>query len=350
MSSRVSAVITAVKVAVVVLVIVVGAFYVKAQNYTPFVPPAQHTSDTPTGLRQSLFSWLTGADGSTYGWYGLLAAASLVFFAFIGFDIVATAAEETRNPQKALPRAIIGSLAIVTVLYVAVTIVLTGMVKYTDLKDGTLATAFELNGVTWAQAVINIGALAGLTTVIIVLTLGQCRVLFAMSRDRLLPPVLSRTNHRGVPTRTTYSIGVIVASLAAFFPMGILEEMVNIGTLFAFVLVSGGVVMLRKTRPELTRGFRVPLVPLIPIASICACLWLMINLSIETWLRFVLWMAAGIAVYFSYGYRRSTLRAQPDTGIEIQVAEPVAGESELAGQSVAVEAAPTGDTSKSGNA
>ncbi len=315
-SSRVSAIVTAIKILVVLLVIVVGFFYIDTDNYSPFVPPAEQAGDTAAGMHQSLLSFFTGAGGSTYGWYGLLAAASLVFFAFIGFDVVATTAEETKNPQKSLPRGILGSLAIVTVLYVAVTVVLTGMVKYTDLRTGsplvgdgsaTLATAFEAHGITWAKMAISFGGLAGLTTVVMVMMLGQTRVLFAMSRDGLMPRGLAKTGRRGTPVRITLLVGGVVAVLAALFPMGTLEEMVNIGTLFAFVLVCIGVVILRRTRPDLPRGFRVPLVPLVPILAVLACGWLMLNLSVETWIRFVVWMALGVAVYFAYGYRRSVL-------------------------------------------
>ncbi|MGN7132039.1 amino acid permease [Rhodococcoides corynebacterioides] len=315
-SSRVSLIITAIKVAVVLLIVVVGAFYIKAANYSPYIPPAQ-PAETETGLTQSLFSFVTGAEGSNFGWYGLLAAASLVFFAFIGFDIVATTAEETVDPQRSLPRGILGSLAIVTVLYVAVTLILTGMVNYTELAgdSSTLATAFELNGITWAQKIISFGALAGLTTVVMVLLLGQSRVLFAMSRDGLMPRALAKTGSRGTPVRITVVVAVVVAVLATFFPIGTLEEMVNIGTLFAFVLVSIGVVVLRRTRPDLKRGFRTPLVPLVPILAVVACLWLMLNLSVETWLRFVIWMALGVIVYFAYSRRHSVLGRQ-QAGLE----------------------------------
>ncbi|KAA0023976.1 amino acid permease [Antrihabitans cavernicola] len=308
LSSRVSAVAVGIKLAVVALVLVVGVTYIKKANYSPYVPPAK-PSDSGSGLTQTLFSYLTGAGNTTFGWYGLLAAASVVFFAFIGFDVVATTAEETKNPQKALPRGILGSLAIVTVLYVAVTLVLTGMVPYTDLAGdkSTLATAFALNGVDWAKNIISIGALAGLTTVVMVMFLGQTRVLFAMSRDGLMPRQLSRTGKHGTPVRITIIVGVICAALAGFVQFGTLEEMVNIGTLFAFVLVSIGVVLLRRMRPELPRGFRVPLVPLIPALSVLACLWLMLNLSVETWLRFLIWMAIGAVVYAAYGRNHSVL-------------------------------------------
>lgn len=309
LSSRVSLVITAIKVAVVLLVVVVGAFYIKSENYTPFVPPSQPGS-AGEGIHQSLFSYLTGAGGSTFGWYGLLAAASLVFFAFIGFDVVATTAEETKDPQRSLPRGIFASLIIVTVLYVAVTLVLTGMVPYTDLAgdQSTLATAFGLNGVEWAKNVISIGALAGLTTVVMVMMLGQTRVLFAMCRDGLMPRRLALTGRHGTPVRITVIVGVVVGLLATFFPIGTLEEMVNIGTLFAFVLVSAGVIVLRRIRPDLPRGFRVPLVPLVPILAVLSCLWLMLNLSVETWLRFVVWMALGIVIYFGYSRQHSVLQ------------------------------------------
>ncbi|MFV8263333.1 amino acid permease [Mycolicibacterium peregrinum] len=311
LSALFSLVITVIKVSVVLLVVVVGAFYIKAANYTPFIPPNE-AGEGASGADQSLFSLLTGAAGSHYGWYGVLAGASIVFFAFIGFDVVATTAEETRDPQRDVPRGILASLGIVTVLYVAVSVVLSGMVSYTVLRDApdghaNLATAFEANGVHWAAKVISIGALAGLTTVVIVLMLGQTRVLFAMSRDGLLPRQLAVTGSHGTPVRITLIVGVLVAIAASVFPMGRREEMVNIGTLFAFVLVSAGVIVLRRTRPDLKRGFRVPWVPVLPIAAILACLWLMLNLTGLTWIRFLLWMVIGVVVYAVYGRRHSVL-------------------------------------------
>nr|WP_198428305.1 amino acid permease [Nocardia bovistercoris] len=312
-SSRVSAIAVAIKLAVIAVVLVVGLKYFDSANLSPYVPPSQEGA-ADEGIHQSLFSFLTGAGHSTFGWYGLLAAASLVFFAFIGFDVVATTAEETKDPQRNVPRGIIGSLLIVTVLYVAVSLVLTGMVPYTELagEDATLATAFALNGADWAKNIISIGALAGLTTVVMVLYLGQTRVLFAMARDGLLPRGLARTGAKGTPVRLTVFVGVCCALLAGFVDFGTLEEMVNIGTLFAFVLVSIGVIILRRTRPDLPRGFRVPLVPLIPILGVLACLWLMLNLSVETWLRFLVWMVLGFAVYFTYSRRHSVLGKSQD--------------------------------------
>ncbi|MCV7001372.1 amino acid permease [Mycolicibacterium alvei] len=311
LSARFSLAITIIKVSVVLLVVIVGAFYIKAANYTPFIPPNE-AGEGASGADQSLFSLLTGGAGSHYGWYGVLAGASIVFFAFIGFDVVATTAEETRDPQRDMPRGILTSLGIVTVLYVAVSVVLSGMVSYTVLRDApegyaNLATAFAANGVHWAAKIISIGALAGLTTVVIVLMLGQTRVVFAMSRDGLLPRRLATTGSRGTPVRISMIVGLLVAIAASVFPMGRLEEMVNIGTLFAFVLVSAGVIVLRRTRPDLPRGFRVPWVPVLPIAAILACLWLMLNLTGLTWIRFLLWMAIGVVVYAAYGRRHSVL-------------------------------------------
>ncbi|MGC4933633.1 amino acid permease [Gordonia sp. DT30] len=338
LSSRFSAVITAIKVSVVLLVIIVGFFYVKSSNYTPFVPPSEGGGDAAKSVDSSLFSLVSGAGDTSYGWYGVLAAASIVFFAFIGFDVVATTAEETRNPRKDVPRGIFGSLVIVTVLYVLVTVVVTGMVNYKQLAGtGTdsknLADAFALNGVTWAEKVIAIGALAGLTTVVMVLILGQSRVLFAMCRDGLLPRPMAKTNPRfGTPARLTILIGIVVGVVAGFFPIDKLEEMVNVGTLFAFIVVAGGVIILRHTRPDLQRGFTVPGGPIIPVLAIVACLWLMLNLSALTWIRFVVWMVIGVAVYFLYGMRHSMVgkRERGEVpGADNAVAAGPAGDREL---------------------
>ncbi len=329
LSSRVSAVITAVKIAVVLLVIVVGFFYVKTSNYSNFIPDSEPSPGGGKSVESTVFSLITGGGDSNYGWYGLLAAASIVFFAFIGFDVVATTAEETKNPRRDVPRGILTSLAVVTVLYVLVTIVVTGMVNYKDLAtaagDGeakNLAYAFGLNGVTWAEKAISIGALAGLTTVVMVLMLGQARVLFAMCRDGLLPRGLGRTSARGTPARIQTLVGVVVAVIAAFFPIDKLEEMVNVGTLFAFVVVAAGVVVLRRRRPDLERGFSVPWMPLIPILAIVSCVWLMLNLSALTWIRFVVWMAVGVLFYFLYSRRHSMVGRRERGEVEGVGAEP----------------------------
>lgn len=308
LSSRVSAVAVAIKLSVIVLILVVGATYFDAANLSPYLPPAQPSAKAD-GVHQSMLAWLTGSGGTSFGWFGLLSAASIAFFAFIGFDVVATAAEETRNPQRDVPRGIFGSLAIVTVCYVAVSIVLTGMVSYTQLQgeNATLATAFAIHGATWTKNIISIGALAGLSTVVMVMFLGQTRVLFAMARDGLIPRGLARTGTRGTPVRLTAIVGVVCAVLAAFVDFGTLAGMVNIGTLAAFTLVAAGVLVLRRTRPDLPRGFRVPFAPAVPILAAISCVWLLLNLELQTWLRFAIWMAIGAVLYFGYGRSHSTL-------------------------------------------
>ena len=244
-----------------------------------------------------------------------------MFFAFIGFDVVATSAEEVREPQKRLPRGIFLGLAIVTALYVLVSIVMTGMVSYTELaaeETPSLATAFRLVGQDWASAVISFGALAGLTTVIMVLLLGLSRIVFALSRDGLLPRWLSKTTeHTKTPARIQIIGGSVVAVVAAFTDVGLLEEMINIGTLSAFVLVSLGIVVLRRTRPDLPRGFRVPWSPVLPILSAVLCFWLMLNLTTLTWVRFLVWLAIGVVIYLLYGRRRSRLVGEQVSEVEL---------------------------------
>jgi len=307
-SARVNAVIVAIKLAIVMFVIVAGLFYVRAANYSPFVPPSGSKGAPGAAPSPSLLQDI-GFSTGTFGVAGIFSAAALVFFAFIGFDIVATAAEETRNPQRDIPRGIIGSLVICTVLYVAVSLVVTGMVKYDRLSTSApLAEAFRSVGRPGFATVISVGALAGLTTVMMVLMLGQSRVFFAMSRDRLLPPAFSRISPRtGTPVRVTVTTGVVVAVISALVPLSELAELVNIGTLFAFLLVAVAVLVLRRTRPDLPRSFRVPGVPVVPILSVLASFYLMLNLPGVTWLRFLIWMAIGLVVYAAYGYRRSRL-------------------------------------------
>jgi APA family basic amino acid/polyamine antiporter len=312
LSSRVTSVIVAIKLVIVLLVIVVGVFYVKARNYSPFVPPSEPAAAGASGLDAPLVQSLLGFSPGTFGWGGVIAGAAIVFFAFIGFDIVATAAEETKEPQRDLPRGIFGSLIICTVLYVAVSLVVVGMQPYRDLSvTAPLADAFRSVGLPFFSGVISVGALAGLTSVVMILMLGQSRVLFAMSRDHLLPPALAAVHPKyGTPYRITVITGVIVAVLAGFIPLGTLAELVNIGTLFAFVLVSIAVILLRRSRPELPRAFRVPLVPVLPIVSALASFWLMLNLPGWTWIRFGVWMLIGVIFYFLYGRQHSRFSAR----------------------------------------
>ncbi|GAB3297692.1 amino acid permease [Epidermidibacterium keratini] len=317
LSSRLLSVLVAIKVAVVLLVIVVGFFYIKAANYSPFVPDAvTQTLGDVDALKTPLLQVFTG-EQTAFGVAGIIAAASVVFFSFIGFDIVATSAEETRNPQKDLPRGILGSLVVCTILYVLVSFVITGMVKYNatgpdgELKLNTaapLADAFTEVGADWAATLIALGGVIGITTVILVLLLGQTRVLFAMSRDGLLPRSLAKVNPKfGTPARIQIGTGVVVAILAALVPLAELSQLVSIGTLFAFIVVSIGVIVLRRTRPDLPRSFRTPGVPVVPILSVLACLYLILNLPLESILRFLVWMILGAALYFVYGHRNSRL-------------------------------------------
>ncbi|MEN3534148.1 amino acid permease [Microbispora sp. ZYX-F-249] len=306
MSARFNGAMVAVKLAVVLLVIIAGLFFVKGANYRPFIPPAQAMPATE-GMKAPLIQVLFGVQPVAYGVFGVFTAAALVFFAYIGFDVVATAAEETRRPQRDLPIGIIASLVVCTILYVAVSLVVVGMQHYSELSaSAPLADAFRAVGQPWMATVISIGAIAGLTTVVMILMLGQSRVLFAMCRDNLLPRSLARVHPTfRTPYRITIIIGAVTALLAALIPLSAIAELVNIGTLFAFVIVAVAVVILRRTRPDLPRSFRTPLVPLVPILSVLASAYLMLNLPVETWIRFFVWMAIGAAVYFLYGHRRS---------------------------------------------
>jgi APA family basic amino acid/polyamine antiporter len=301
-SSRVNAVIVAIKIAVILLVIIAGLFFIKGANYHPFIPKAVSSPELHGG-KAPLIQVLFGYTPSTFGWSGIFAGAAIVFFAFIGFDVVACAAEEAKRPKRDLPVAIIASLLVCTTLYVAVSLVVTGMQNYRHLSvDAPLAEAFKAVGHPAFATIISVGALAGLTTVVLILMLGQSRVFFAMSRDGLLPSWLAKVHPRyGTPYRVTIIIGVVVALIAGLIPLSALAELVNIGTLFAFIVVSVGIVILRRTHPDLPRSFRVPASPLLPFLAVVACGYLMLNLPVETWLRFVIWMITGFVVYFLYG-------------------------------------------------
>ncbi|MDO7869494.1 amino acid permease [Nocardioides jiangxiensis] len=307
-SMRVNLVLVAVKLFIVLFIIVTGISLIDPGNYAPFVPDAAGTAGASGGwLHTPLVQSLFGIQPQVYGVLGIVSAASVVFFAYIGFDVVATTAEEARRPQRDLPIGILGSLAICTVLYIAVALVITGMVRYDQIdREAALARAFIAHGKDGYATLISAGAVAGLTTVVMTLMIGAVRVVFAMSRDGLMPEGLARVSGRtGTPLRISVGIAVIVALVASLTPIGKLEEMVNIGTLAAFSLVSLAVPVLRRTRPDLERGFRVPLSPVLPVVAALVCLYLMLNLSGETWLRFGIWMVLGSAIYAAYGYRHS---------------------------------------------
>lgn len=285
-SARTTGVIVLVKIAVIVFFIAIGVSSVEPANWSPFMP---------------------------FGFEGVGTAAAIVFFAYIGFDAVSTTAEEARNPQRDLPTGIIASLAICTVLYVLVAAVLTGMIPYDRIDiHAPVAEALRVAGFRWGAALVAVGALAGITSVLFVMMIGQIRVFFAMSRDGLLGPWLSTVHPRfGTPHHATLLTGVGIAVLAASVPIGEAADMTNIGTLFAFVLVCAGVLVLRRLRPDHPRPFRIPLMPWIPLVGMGACLGLMTYLPSMTWIRFVVWTIIGVAVYCFYGARHSRLARQP---------------------------------------
>lgn len=312
--ARVDGALTVLKIAIVLFVVVVGFFYIKADNFTPFIPPSEPAASSDSGvsavMNQPLWQWATGMTPSIYGVAGIISGAALVFFAFLGFDVVATTSEEAVNPKRNVPLGIGVGMGLIIVLYTLVAIVTTGMVSYKDLAkqaSPSLATAFEMVGANWAAKIISFGIVIGLATVVMVLLLGLTRVVFAMSRDGLLPRGLSHTGKHGTPVRLQVIVGVVMALIAACSDVDVLADMVNIGTLSAFTLVAISVPIMRKKRPDLKRTFRMPGNPWIPILIALANVWLMLNLSVLTWIRFVVWLLVGFAIYFGYGYRHACL-------------------------------------------
>ncbi|MEW6303239.1 MAG: amino acid permease [Verrucomicrobiota bacterium] len=272
-----------VKLAIVLFFVVAGAFYVQPENWTPFAPN---------------------------GFKGISQAAAIIFFAYIGFDAVTTAAEETRNPQRDLPIGIIASLVACTVIYIAVAAVLTGMAKWNTLNTGDpLAAVFAAHGKNWAAAVISVGAVIATTTVLLVFQLGQPRIFFAMARDGLLPAWAAKVHPKyQTPHVTTILTGVVVTAFAGVANIDEMVELTNIGTLFAFILVAIGILILRRTEPARPRAFKTPWVPVVPLLAVATCLYLATELPLVTWKRFGLWMAVGLVIYFCYGWRNSRLR------------------------------------------
>ncbi len=290
-SAGLNNVMVAIKLVVVLAFIAVGVFSVQPAHWRPLVPP-------------------NAGEFGHFGATGILRGAAVVFFAYIGFDAVSTAAQEARNPQRDMPAGILGSLAISTILYIAVAAVLTGIVPYDQLNvPDPIAKAVDVIALPWFSLMVKIGALTGLTTVILVLLFGQTRIFFTMAEDGLLPGLFAYVSPRlGTPVRSQVLIGVVVAIFAAFVPIDILGEMVSIGTLCAFILVCAAILYLRRSDPAAARPFRVPAVPWIPIAGILVCLLLMAGLPGSTWLRLLVWMAVGLVVYAAYGRRHSALR------------------------------------------
>lgn len=281
-----------VKVSVIVMFIGLGLMFINSDNWTPFIPP-------------------NGGSWGHFGWSGVLRAAGVIFFAYIGFDAVSTAAQEAKNPQKDMPIGILGSLSVSTVLYILVAIVLTGIVSYKQLNVAD-PVAVGVNamgaGMFWLRPIIKIAAIAGLSSVILVMLMGQPRIFFTMSKDGLLPPIFGKIHPKfKTPYISSLMTGLVALILAGVLPISVLGEMVSIGTLLAFVIVCASILVLRKKEPDLERPFRTPWVPFIPIMGIIVCGAQMVALPLDTWARLVIWMAIGFAVYFLYGRKRSVL-------------------------------------------
>ena len=289
-SARINSVIVILKVAIVIIFIIIGWSYIDPANYTPFIPE-------PTGRNDE------------FGWAGVVRGAGIVFFAFIGFDAVSTAAQEAKNPQKSMPIGIIGSLVVCTILYILFAHVLTGIVNYKDLNVAApVAVAVDRTNYPWLKSAIKLAVLAGYTSVILVMLLGQSRVFYSMSKDGLLPKLFSEIHPKfKTPWKSNILFMVLVSMFSALTPIQIIGEMTSIGTLFAFVLVCGGILIMRKTHPELPRPFRTPWVPVVPIIGIAANLFLIAGLGWTNWLRLFVWLAIGFVVYFGYSRHHSLL-------------------------------------------
>ena len=297
----------AAKVLVIAAVIGIGALHIHLANYKPLTP-APEPQATGGGGR-TMLQTLMGGTPHTFGTTGIFVSAAIIVFAYLGFDMIATAAEETRDAPRNVPRGMVIGLMITTVLYLCVAVVMVGMVHYDRLDQGTpLTHAFKGIGADWMVPVIDVGALLGLTTVILVLMVAQTRVVFSMARDGLLPKSLSMISRRyRVPSRSTLACGAVGVLLSQTVDVLTLEEVMVMGGLFAFLFVSAGVIMLRGTRPDLPRGFQVPLSPLTPIVAIAGTIWTMLNLTVDTWKYFEIFMIAGLLVYLVYGRRNSVL-------------------------------------------
>jgi APA family basic amino acid/polyamine antiporter len=301
------------KVSVIIMFIAIGFMFVKSANWHPFIPP-NVVENTPMSEYGGFWGWLKayGPEFGKFGISGILRGAGVIFFAYIGFDAVSTAAQEAKNPQKDMPVGILGSLGISTVLYILVAIVLTGIVSYTTLNVAD-PIAVGVNsmgkGMFWLRPIVKIAAIAGLSSVILVMLLGQPRIFFTMSKDGLLPPVFSKVHPKfKTPYVSTIITGSVAMIIAGILPIRILGELVSIGTLLAFIIVCISVIVLRKSKPDIHRPFKTPWVPLVPILGAAICFIQMAALPLDTWLRLIIWMAIGFCIYFFYGIKHSKIR------------------------------------------
>ncbi len=307
-SARLNNMLVILKVSVVIIFIALGWQFINPANHDPFIPVNAGEQMVKSG-EMSLSAFFSSEYFGEYGWSGILRAAGVVFFAFIGFDAVSTAAQEAKNPKKGMPFGIIGSLLICTVLYVFFAYVLTGLENYLMFKNDAkpVATAFAKTGYHFLNTALIVTIIAGYTSVILVMLLGQSRVFYSMSKDGLLPKMFSDLSKRQTPWKTNIIFMVFVSLFAGFVPVADLGHMVSIGTLFAFTLVCVGILVLRKTDPHIERPFRTPLVPFVPIAGIIVCLIMMVSLPGESWERLAIWLGLGLIIYFVYSKKHSKL-------------------------------------------